>query len=160
MRIDFPGKVYTLFDSTCPYIFEYPVYGRVVPDSSRYSEFCWINIRFPVFDGTIHVSYKDVMGNLDQYVEDSRNLAYKHTVKADAIRETLYTDPGRKVHGILYDIEGDAASSVQFFLTDSHAHFLRGALYFNTVPDKDSLSPVVDFFREDIVHLIESLEWK
>jgi gliding motility-associated lipoprotein GldD len=124
------------------------------------SEHCWINILFPVYGGTIHISYKEVSKNLDMYVEDSRNLAYKHTIKADAIRETVYADPGKSVYGILYDIKGDAASSVQFFLTDSSTHFLRGSLYLNTVPDKDSLSPVINFFREDIVHLMESFEWK
>jgi gliding motility-associated lipoprotein GldD len=98
--------------------------------------------------------------NLFQYTEDSRALAYKHTIKADAINETVYTNPGHRVYGILYDIKGNAASSLQFYLTDSVRHFLRGSLYFNVEPNKDSLAPVIAYFREDIVHLIESFEWK
>jgi gliding motility-associated lipoprotein GldD len=160
LRVDFPKKEYILFDSTCPFRFEHPVYSRVVPDTDYNAEPCWINIEFPRFDGKIHISYKKVDHNLFQYTEDSRALAYKHTIKADAINETVYTNPGHRVYGILYDIKGNAASSLQFYLTDSVRHFLRGSLYFNVEPNKDSLAPVIAYFREDIVHLIESFEWK
>jgi gliding motility-associated lipoprotein GldD len=160
LRIDFPRKEYTVFDSTCPFRFDHPVYSRVIPDTDYNSEPCWINIDFPDFDGRVHVSYKQVNGDLNDYIEDSRTLAYKHTIRADAIRETVYTDPETKVHGILYEIKGNAASSLQFYLTDSNRHFLRGSLYFNVTPDKDSLAPVIAYFKEDIIHLIESFEWK
>jgi gliding motility-associated lipoprotein GldD len=160
MRVEFPAKEYLTFDSVCPYTFEYPAYGKIVPDTDYIAEPCWINIEFPDFDGKIHISYKEVDQDLNDFIEDSRTLTYKHTIKADAIRETVYTNPAQEVHGILYDIKGDAASSIQFYLTDSNAHFLRGALYFNVPPDKDSLAPVISFFREDIVHLVESFTWK
>jgi gliding motility-associated lipoprotein GldD len=160
LRIDFPEKTYRLYDSTCPFAFEYPVYGKITNDTSRFAEPCWINIEFPQFGGKIHLSYKAVNKNLNTYIEDSRTLAYKHTVKADAISEILYSDDKRKVYGLLYDIKGDAASNVQFYLTDSTKHFLRGSLYFNVQPNADSLAPVIDFFRVDIVHFIETLKWK
>ena len=160
LRIDFPAREYVLFDSVCPYTFEYPTYGKIVPDTDYITEPCWINIDFPDFNGTIHISYKEVNQNLNDFIEDSRELTYKHTIKADAIQETVYTNPELKVHGILYDIKGNAASSIQFYLTDSNEHFLRGALYFNVQPDKDSLAPVIFFFREDVIHLVESFAWK
>lgn len=160
LRIDFPAKEYVLFDSVCPYTFEYPSYGKIVPDTDYITEPCWINIDFPDFDGIIHISYKEVNQNLNVFIEDSHALTYKHTIKADAIKETVYSNPELEVHGILYDIKGNAASSIQFYLTDSNAHFLRGSLYFNVQPDKDSLAPVISFFREDIIHLMESFAWK
>ncbi len=160
LRVDFPAREYILFDSVCPYIFEYPSYGKIVPDTDYLTEPCWINIDFPDFDGIIHISYKEVNQNLNDFIEDSRALTYKHTIKADAIKETVYSNPELEVHGILYDIKGNAASNIQFYLTDSNAHFLRGSLYFNVQPDKDSLAPVISFFREDIIHLMESFAWK
>lgn len=160
LRIDFPEKVYQTYNSICPYTFEYPLYGKIRTDTGKIAEPCWINIEFPQFGGKIHISYKTVKNNVTSFIEDSRTLAYKHTVKADAIRETLYTDDERKVYGLLYEIRGDAASSVQFYLTDSTRHFLRGSLYFNVQPNADSLAPVIDFFLEDIMHLVETLEWK
>ena len=160
VRIDFPTREYVMFDSVCPYTFEYPSYGKIVPDTDYITEPCWINIDFPDFNGTIHISYKEVNQNLNDFIEDSRDLTYKHTIKADAIQETVYTNPELEVHGILYDIKGNAASNIQFYLTDSNEHFLRGSLYFNVQPDKDSLAPVISFFREDIIHMVESFAWK
>jgi gliding motility-associated lipoprotein GldD len=158
-RIDFPERKYKVYQSDCPYSFEYPVYAKVVSDKEMNSEPCWINIEFPEYNGKIHISYKPIQQNLNLLLEDSYTLAYKHTVKADAIEEHLINKPEEKVYGILYDIEGNAASSVQFFVTDSTKHFLRGALYFRTTIDKDSLAPVIRFFREDILHFIDTFEW-
>ncbi len=64
------------------------------------------------------------------------------------------------MYGILYRIDGNVASPMQFFLTDSTTHFLRGALYIRATPDIDSLKPVVDFLEKDVVYLIESTKWE
>jgi gliding motility-associated lipoprotein GldD len=57
-------------------------------------------------------------------------------------------------------VGGDAASNVQFFLTDSIHHFIRGALYFNNQPNADSMKPVVDFVKEDLRVMLKSFRWK
>jgi gliding motility-associated lipoprotein GldD len=160
MRIDFPEKDYVSYDTNCPYTFDIPVYAKPVYDLNYKSEPCWVNLSFPQFNSQIHLSYKSVNNNLAVYTEDSRTFVYKHAVKADAIEEQVYENPEKNVYGILYDIKGNAASSLQFILTDSTNHFLRGALYFNSRPNKDSLAPVVHFIRQDIVRIMESLEWK
>lgn len=160
-RIGFPEKKYEMYDpSGCPYSFEIPVYGQVIPDQNRYAEPCWINLVFPQFNAEVNISYKPVTENVGKFIEDSRTLAYKHTVKANAIDEKLISNPDHHVYGLFYEIGGDAASSVQFFVTDSSSHFLRGALYFNAVPKSDSLAPVIDFLLKDIRHMVGSLKWK
>ncbi len=159
-RIDLPEKVYTLYQSDCEYHFEYPVYAQIVNDVRANAEPCWINIEFPTLKATIHCSYKTGVDEMNQFVEDSRSLAYKHTLKADAIEEVYINDTARNVFGVLYDIKGNAASSIQFFLTDSTDRFMRGALYFNVPPNKDSLAPVVAFVRTDIDQLIKTFSWK
>jgi gliding motility-associated lipoprotein GldD len=158
-RIDLPEKQYRMYRSDCPFSFEFPVYASVVPDKDKDAEPCWLNIQFEQLHATIHLSYKQIRKNLPELTEDARSFVYKHTIKADAIGETQLTYPERKVYGILYDIEGNAASSVQFFLTDSTRHFIRGALYFSTTPNADSLGPVIRFIREDIIHLTSTFQW-
>ena len=159
-RIDFPQKKYTYYKSDCNYRFEYPVYGRINKIPAQVSEPCWINIEFPQFRGKIHITYKRIISNLSTYSEDIRTLAYKHIVKADDIIETPVLIPAKKVFGMIYEIKGNTASSLTFYLTDSTDNFLSGALYFSTIPNKDSLAPVISFFKTDIEHLIETLEWK
>ncbi len=131
----------------------------IVPKESADSG-VWLNVDFTGYKATLHLSYKNVHGDISKMIEDARSLAYKHTVKADAIDEQFFSNQQEKVYGVLYDIRGNSASSVQFFVTDSTQHYLRGALYFRCVPNKDSLAPAVDFFKKDVVHLLETLSWK
>jgi gliding motility-associated lipoprotein GldD len=160
-RIDLPEKQYTRFDTTYPYSFEYPVYAKVVPDTRATSEPYWINVDFPQFNGRIHISYKPVKNNLATYLEDARTFVVKHIPKADAIDDSLIYRPEDRVYGLVYYIEGSqAASPCQFFVTDSTAHFLRGALYFNVTPNNDSLAPVIAFISEDIRHMLKTFRWK
>lgn len=161
LRIEFPEKSYIRFDSlSCPFSFDIPVYSRMEPDQNRFSQPCWLNLVFDRYKGAINLSYKPVEGNLNKFLEDSRTLAYKHTVKADGIDEKLVNNPVDKVYGLIYEISGDAASSLQFYLTDSSKHFIRGALYFNVPPKSDSLAPVINFIKSDIYHLVKTFKWK
>ncbi|MEN9443179.1 MAG: hypothetical protein RIS47_69 [Bacteroidota bacterium] len=159
-RIDLPEKSYQRFDSAFPYSFDYPKYSEIQCSTTEEGKAYWVNIYFPKFNASIHFTYKFIDADIDKILEETYTLAYKHSVKADAIGESVYADTDKKVYGLLYDIQGNAASPKQFFLTDSTKHYLRGALYFSVHPNKDSLAPVVKFLNADIVRLIESLEWK
>jgi gliding motility-associated lipoprotein GldD len=166
-RIDFPERKYRLFvndeaDYTeeLPLSFEYPSYGEIlcVPD---YTEPGWFNINFPDYKARIYLTYKDVKGDLAGLIEQTYQMNVKnHISRADAIKEELIDNPQQGVYGILYDLKGNTATAVQFYVTDSIKHFFRGSLYFFAEPNPDSLAPVIEFFREDIVHLIETLKWE
>ena len=58
------------------------------------------------------------------------------------------------------ELYGDVPSQFQFVCTDSVNNFLRGALYFNTKVKNDSLAPAIDYVKSDIIHLLNTLEWK
>ncbi|OYT13226.1 MAG: gliding motility lipoprotein GldD [Bacteroidetes bacterium 4572_114] len=161
-RINLPAHKYQTFDTIFPYKFEYPEYSKITFDEYTRSGPFWLNIEYPGYKGKIHLSYKTVgQTNLNNLIEDSRTMVYKHIPKATGIKESIVTDPQSKVFGTVYFIEGrDVASPFQFYVTDSTHHFLRGALYFYTAPNNDSLQPVIDFIIDDIDHLIGTLEWK
>jgi gliding motility-associated lipoprotein GldD len=160
-RIDLPEKEYIAFDSTgAPFTFEYPAYGIITPSDEKNPEPWWFNIEFPHYKAKLHISYKSVGNNLALLMEDAYSLTYNHTVKADAIQETALADEENNISGLLYNLKGNTATAVQFYLTDSTRHFMRGSLYFFSSPNEDSLKPVIDFFREDIIHLMETVRWK
>lgn len=121
----------------------------------------WFNITYPAYNATIHCSYIPVRNNIHPLLEDSYQLAFSHATKADGINQSiLTTESSDKTSGILYDIKGSVAVPIQFFVTDSINNFFRGSLYYNQVVDPDSVAPVTNFLRADIVQLMESMKWK
>lgn len=160
-RIDLPERAYQQLDEGYPFTFEFPRYAEVHPDTNPQAEPYWINLYFRQFSATLHLSYKPVKGNLAEYLNDSHSLVTKHIPKASAITRREFADISHQIYGLEFVIRGaEAASPYQFYLTDSVNHFLRGALYFNLVPNNDSLDPVIGFLKEDIQHLINTMRWK
>lgn len=165
-RIDFPEKKYVTFSGQegipdMPCSFEYPVYGRITASGARNSEEGWFNIEFPAYKAKIYLTYKDIHNDFAGIMEQTYRMNVKnHIAKADAINEQAIDNKENKVFGMLYDLSGNTATSVQFYATDSIKHYLRGSLYFSSEPNSDSLAPVIKFFREDIIHLMETLYWK
>jgi gliding motility-associated lipoprotein GldD len=182
-RIDFPERSYQLFnDPGYPYTFEYPVYGKITRDSAFFEDNpdnpFWINLDFPQFNGRVYLSYKSIGGTslykvktekgysdsivrntFDGLREEAYRMTMKHSVKASGITDSAFrTSQG--INGMYFKVEGNAATSRQFYVTDSLRNFLRGALYFDSAPNADSLSVVNDFLEKDMLHLIETLRWK
>lgn len=160
-RIDLPEKKFHKLNKDCPFTFEIADYANVVASPKNRDKPCWFNIEYPTLNATIYISYIATNDSLLLVnLEDSRTLAFKHTLKAIDIEQKpiIYND--KRVFGLVYEIEGNAASSYQFHLTDSVNHFVRGSLYFNNAPNQDSIQPVLDFVRQDIEHIYETFEWK
>ncbi len=160
-RIGLPQQEYRIYESECPLNVDVSQAAEIELFRDRLSpDSCWFNIYYPKLNARIHCSYIDVNGRLNALIDDAYGFAAKHEMKASALRRTMVADSSRNVYGIVYDIEGDAASNLQFFLTDSTDHFLRGALYFFNAPNADSLAPVLDFVRADVMRITETLNWR
>lgn len=160
-RIDMPKRSYQTFDTTFPYSFQYPTYAKITDDPFSPGKKYWIDIRYPRFHATIHLSYKVVNHNLIKLLEDTRKMVVEHIPKANAIKDSMILDPKRNMFGLAYDIRGSGvASPYQFFITDSTKNFIRGSLYFHVTPNNDSLAPVIQFIKGDIRHFLSTFHWK
>lgn len=160
VRFELPEKKYTAYSGDCPFTFEFPEYANVESQGTRPEELCNKNLQFSSFNGTLHITYKSLNNDVGNYIEDCHDMVYQHTVKAYDISARQYLNDESKVYGLLYDIKGNAASPLQFYLTDSTKNFIRGALYFNTKPNYDSILPVLEFIKEDVQHFVETFNWK
>lgn len=159
-RVTIPEHEYKVLGTqNLPYLFKVSTLTEIQPRQAE-SENYWIDIAYPMLNAKIHCSYKPVAGNLYELTEDARTFAYAHVGLADNIDEPRFEHPEKSVYGVLYDIRGNVASPVQFFVTDSVRHFFRGALYFENIPNKDSIAPMLDYVREDIIYLMETFEWQ
>ena len=160
-RIDLPEKNYVTIDTLQRYAFEVPSYAQITHDPFSPQEKNWINVEMPDFKASIHLTHKEVNGNLGDYLEDVHTMVTKHLQKANGMNDSLIVNPEHHVYGMLIEMEGKGvATPLQFYLTDSTANFVRGALYFNFVPNNDSMQPVIESIRKDIDRMIETFEWK
>jgi gliding motility-associated lipoprotein GldD len=161
----YPERSYQQFDEDyCNFTFEYPVYAEVQQDTTFFEKRpphpCWFDLYIPAFDSRLYCSYVPIDGQQDfeNLKSDAFEMTDWHNKRANYIEEMMVSKENG-VGGMIFLVEGPAASPFQFFLTDSTEHFLRGSLYFNTQARPDSLAPVYEFVREDLLHMIETFEW-
>lgn len=160
-RIDLPDTGYVMLDSIERYRFEYPQYAVITNDPYSPQEKNWINVEMPVFKASIHITHKNIEGNLGQYLDDVHTMITKHLQKANGIRDSLIINDEHQRYGMFIEMDGKGvATPFQFYLTDSTHNFVRGALYFNFLPNNDSMQPVISRIRQDVDHMINTFEWK
>ncbi|WP_291864930.1 gliding motility lipoprotein GldD [Maribacter sp.] len=137
--------------------FEFAYNDKAQIEKKKESSFV---INYPEMKGAIFISYKKVNNNLKKLVTDAERLSYEHAVKAERIQPQVFSNPDSNVHGVLFEVVGNAASQSQFFATDSTQHFITGSLYFYTKPNYDSIYPAASYLKEDIGKIMETLKWK
>jgi gliding motility-associated lipoprotein GldD len=164
-KVNFPNHSYQVFNEAgYPYSFEYPVYAQIEHKVNYFGDNSttkgWININIPSYNATVFVSYKAILPHqFDTLVKDAYTFANNHNSKASAIEDSIFTTQNG-IHGVFFHIGGDVATNYQFFLTDSLHHFFRGALYFDTTPNEDSLAPANAFLFKDLTHLVNTFKWQ
>ncbi len=161
-RLILPEAAYLSLPDSLPYSFEYSKHAKLLRDTSRIHERFWIELYYPDLKANVHVTYHDLNGSkklLQEYTDDSYTLTAKHQIKAYAINEVITKTPSGKT-AVIAELEGEVPSQFQFTITDSSQNFLRGALYFDTKVANDSLAPAIAYMKVDIMHLINTLQWK
>jgi gliding motility-associated lipoprotein GldD len=161
-RLVLPKTEYQLLPDTLPYQFEYSKHAKLLKDTSWISERHWVEIYYPELKANIHITYKQVRGKeavLKELLNDAYNLTSKQQIKANAIDELITKTPSGKT-AVIAEIAGEVPSQFQFTMTDSSRNFLRGALYFNTRVQNDSLAPAIEFMKKETLHLINTVQWK
>jgi len=169
-KIDFPNKSYTAFKpQACNFKMQIPNYFEYIKDTSSAKKLnisaedaaCWFDLYSEQLNSYIHMSYFEIDSRkgFDKLVADAFEMVDKHNIKANYRDEIKVNDPARDLYGIVFEIDGPVATPLQFFLTDSTDHFLRGSLYFKAQVNTDSIAPVYSFLKEDVNHLLESFNW-
>lgn len=155
LRLDYPMAKYVDFENDCPFSFEMNAEAVIKGEKD-----CGFTISYPKMKATIYLTYKPVSGNINVLLRDAQKLTYEHVIKADDILEQPYLNPSKKVYGMFYKVDGNAATNSQFYVTDSTRHFLTGSVYFYTKPNYDSIMPAASYVRNDMQRLMETLKWK
>ncbi len=155
LSLDYPDPKYVNFDKNCSYSFDINDVAIVTEKSN-----CNFEINYPKMKATLYLSYKPVTNNIKLLLKDAQKLTYEHVIKADDIIEQPYINADKKVYGMFYSVNGNAATNAQFYVTDSTKHFLDCSVYFYAKPNFDSIYPATDFIKKDMRKMMETLKWK
>jgi len=155
LRLDYPIAEYAQFENKCPYAFEMNA-DAIIKEKTP----CNFIIDYPKMKATVHLSYKPVNGNINVLLRDAQKLTYEHVIKADDIIEQPYLNSKSKVYGMFYQVQGNAATNAQFYVTDSVKHFVTGSVYFYAKPNFDSIMPAASYIKNDMRAIMETMKWK
>jgi len=155
LRLDYPVAKYVDFENQCPFSFEMNSNAVIKGEKD-----CGFTISYPKMKATIYLTYKPVNNNINFLLKDAQKLTYEHVIKADDILEQPYLNLTKKVYGMFYRVDGNAATNSQFYVTDSTKHFVTGSVYFYAKPNFDSIMPAASYVRNDMQRLMETLKWK
>jgi gliding motility-associated lipoprotein GldD len=161
-RIDMPAKKYVQYDAECPFSFEIPDYAQMFLSAAPNAEPCWRDLYFGKYHATLYISYKEFNSDtiLEKLINESWQLTEAHSQVASGLIDSTILRPQDHVFGAVQSLSGNAATQVQFYLTDSTKHFIRGSLYFYSPPNKDSIAPVLEYLKKDVFHIAWTLKWK
>src|SRR6478736_839940 len=155
LRLDYPIPDYASFENNCPFSFDLNSQATIKDKGN-----CNLEINYPKMKATIYLSYKPVHGNINLLLRDAQKLTYEHVIKADDILEQPFLNKNDKVYGMFYQVNGNAATNAQFYVTDSIRHFIDCSVYFYAKPNFDSVMPAASYIKNDMQNLMETLKWK
>jgi gliding motility-associated lipoprotein GldD len=162
MRIDIPTARYELFAPVgMPYAFRKSHLATVSYPAAD-ARGTWLTLTYTSLGADVYCHYQRITPRtLPVVTRECMELMHRGVKSAVGISERRYEDVAARVYGVLYCIEGESVSPLQFMLTDSVRHFFRGALYYRgSTQPVDSLLPVTRYLESDLLELIESFEWK
>lgn len=159
-RIELPQQTYDSARTELPYTFIKNEAAELNQKSNNPADKNHTFLEYKKLRATLYLSYFEVDTNLSVLIDDCHALAYNHTSKADDILPVKIAYTQNKVNGLIYEFKGNAATPLQFYVTDSTKNFLRGSLYFYATPNYDSIKPVLDYVRKDLDKMLETLRWR
>jgi|SRR5690554_1074024 len=157
LELSLPDRSYALYSDACGYSFNKPSYFEV---NKVQGSQCNRDIELSTLNGTLHLSRIDLDTSLGIYINYAIDKVEEHKVKATAIYDSTFIREDARVFGTFFELQGNVASPFQFYLTDSITRFVSGVVYFNTRPNYDSIRPTLDFVKQDLFELMNTLEWK
>lgn len=158
LEIQFPERTYAKYIDTCGYSYSKPSYFKVKNADERNS--CNRDIQFEGLNGVLLLSRIDMDTSLATYINYAIDKVGRHKIKATAILDSNIIREDDNVYGTFFELQGNVASPFQFYLTDSNKYFVSGVVYFNAEPNYDSIKPVLDYVKTDLLKFMTSIKWE
>ncbi|WP_320816218.1 gliding motility lipoprotein GldD [Flavobacterium sp.] len=155
LSLEYPSASYDKLASKCNFEFDVNTLSEV-----SFKENCALEVNYSKMKATLYLTYKPVDNNIEKLLRDAQKLTYEHVIKADDIIEQPFVNSDTKVYGMFYEVGGNAATNIQFYVTDSTKNFITGSLYFYSKPNFDSILPAANYIKADVRKIMETMKWK
>jgi gliding motility-associated lipoprotein GldD len=125
------------------------------------STYCTQEIDLGPVNGSLFMYYLNFPNNdsLAEIINFANDKVDEHKIKADKIDFEQIIDKENKVYGTFFELKGNVATNFQFYLTDSTNNFVRGEVLLNCKPNYDSLRPVLEYLKVDLLELVHHFKW-
>ncbi|MAU30909.1 MAG: hypothetical protein CMC36_03250 [Flavobacteriaceae bacterium] len=158
LRIEFKEPYYTIHEEIDnPFNFYY---------NSNYTYIDHIGSDQFLFDYkdlnlSLNLSFYSIKTKLDleKKSRDFSLILDTHIKKSNGIVLREYDNDVNRMFGKLYEMKGDVASPIQFYLTDSVSNFISGSVNLKFKSNYDSIYPSIQYVKNDILVLFESINW-
>lgn len=155
LRLNYPEATYKNVKNNFNYSFK----ASTISHSNWYRK-DGLQISYPTLKAKLILRYLPLSNNINTVLLKAEQMVNNHKKKAMNIVGKTYENEDARVYGKLYEFVGNTAVQFQFYLTDSTKNFVNGTLYFDVKPNYDSLRPTIAYLKKDIIHLMETLNWK
>ena len=120
------------------------------------------NIIYPSMKAEISLEYykineKNKLSYKLNSLNDFTSIHLKKSSSPAKVQE--FIDDQKRVYASIINIQGDVTSPYQFYATDSTDNLIIGVLNLKANTKYDSVMPSLNYLKNDIYHLIESINW-
>ncbi|MDB9712241.1 hypothetical protein OAA78_00975 [Flavobacteriaceae bacterium] len=119
-------------------------------------------VAYPLISAEMSLEYYNLnidnkLNNTLESLSDFTAIHLKKSLKPPKIQE--FVNENEKLYASIINIKGDVTSPYQFYATDSTSHLIIGILNLKSKTKHDSVLPALNYLKNDVYHLIESIKW-
>ena len=161
LKLDLPNHAYRQVQSDCPYSLKLANIFNYRTAQKQGLTYCTQEIDLGPVNGSLFMYYLNFPNNdsLAEIINFANDKVDEHKIKADKIDFEQIIDKENKVYGTFFELKGNVATNFQFYLTDSTNNFVRGEVLLNCKPNYDSLRPVLEYLKIDLLELVHHFKW-
>ena len=155
LAMDYPQPTYQQISTDCPFTFDFNSLSSIEVQSN-----CFFSMSYPFMKAKVYMSYFNLNEHqIENLYQDFNDRLIEHNKQGARIQESNYENISQQKYGQFFEISSDSPSNLHFLLTDQKKHFMSGVLFFSATPNYDSLYPAIQYVKNDLRHLTESLTW-
>jgi len=156
LAMDYPPPTYEQAPVDCPFNFDFNSLSSIEVQSN-----CFFSMSYPPMKAKVYMSYFNLNEHqIQDLYRDFNVRLMEHTIQEARIQESSYENTNQQKYGRFFEITSDAPSNLHYLVTDQKNHFMSGVLFFSATPNYDSLYPAIQYIKNDLRHLTESLVWR